>query len=93
MNGENILRLHFEDLIYNYNETVSLIEQFVGIDSKSHIKPGMHFAPQVSIKNTQNFRMENSWSQEVKYIEEHMKEFIYPFPYEIETRIEDTSDP
>lgn len=92
-NDSNVMRLHFEELVYHYDETVESIERFLGIDSKRHISGKTRFVPEKSIKNTQNFLIDKAWESEVKYIEEHLPSMIYHFPYKIATTLSDTSDP
>lgn len=91
--GSNVLRLHFEDLIYQYEITVRKIEEFLEIAPVYHTKVQEVFKPDVSIKNTQNFRMKPSWIDEVQIIEEQMVNEIYPFPYVITNKMSETSDP
>lgn len=87
-----ILRVNFEDLIYQYEKTVKKIEKFIGLDSKDHINKGKFFDPSKSIKNTQNFNIKPEWREEVKEIERCLGKYIYDFPYEIETSIQETFD-
>lgn len=51
----NALRIHFEDLIYNYEETVGKIESFLGLNPSNHKSPQSKFNPSKSIENTQLF--------------------------------------
>ena len=88
-----ILIINFEDLIYFYDITVDRIEKFIGIDSSKHINKGRKLIVEQSIKNTQNFRIEESWKYEVEKIEQELKPYIYKFPYEFTPNINDTSDP
>lgn len=92
-NDPNVMRLHFEDLIYRYDETVMSIEHFLDIDRKRHISSKTRFVPEKSIMNTQNFLIDKAWESEVKYIEENLHSMIYRFPYKINTTLSDTSDP
>lgn len=88
-----VLRLHFEDLIYKYDETLKTIEEFIGVPSETHKFPKEKFKPEVSIKNTQNFRIEKEWEEEVSAIEKEMAEWVYDFPYVITPQRKETSDP
>lgn len=89
-----ILRISFEDLVYHYEETVSNIEKFVGTEYLgNHVRPRTRFNPDVSIKNTQVFRIEDGYEKEVEYISEHMPQMLYDFPYIVRPKIEETSDP
>ena len=89
-----ILRLHFEDLVYQYEETVKKIEDFIGTEYLGkHSNAGHVFIPENSKKNTQNFRINAAWENEVSYITESMEDSIYSFPYTIKPNIEETTDP
>lgn len=89
----NVLRLHFEDLIYQYEETVESIETFLGYSSNRHTSPKTRFIPEKSINNTQNFLIEKAWEEEVVYIQNNLSDMLYDFPYRKAPRIDDTSDP
>lgn len=80
-NSKNVLVVHFEDLIYNYNSEVKRIEDFLGLDSKRHTLPKKFFDNSVSIDNTQLFRADTLWGEDMLYLEEHLSEYLYSFPY------------
>lgn len=86
-----VLYINFEDLIYRYDETVAQIEKFVGLTPEQHLHPRTRFIPENSINNTQNFRIEEAWENEVALFEEAGVE-LYPFPYERKTQLEKTFD-
>ena len=48
---EDVLYIRFEDIVLNYEDTVSKICEFVGFDKKDHIYPKMYLKPEVSCKN------------------------------------------
>lgn len=81
-NNPNALAIHFEDLIYNYDKTVSVIEEFLGIGSNDHVNKKTKFIPENSIENTQVFRVNREWEREVEPITKELSDFIYNFPYE-----------
>ena len=88
-----ILPLHFEDLIYNYEDTLETLKRFIGVEAGEHEKIKTTFQPEKSIKNTQNYRMDLDWIEEVRDIETLCPEYIYQFPYDITPKIDETSDP
>lgn len=88
-----ILRLHFEDLIYQYEDSVHQIEEFLGSDMGKHISKRKVFNPDISIKNTQNFRIDPKWHDEIKLVEERMAGYLYHFPKEFVPNMEETTDP
>jgi len=85
--NKKILYVHFEDLIYNYEQTVSEIRNFVGLKEEQHVSKRKFFNPDKSIKNTQTFSVNEKWIQEALTIEEKMAEHVYRFPYEITTSL------
>lgn len=75
-------RIHFEDLIYNYEQTVAKIYQALGVDAAAHQKKQTEFVPSHSIENTQLFLAKEAFAQEGKIIARELQEYLYPFPYE-----------
>lgn len=75
-NNKKILRIHFEDLIYNYDETTKIIEKFLGFENRKHIYKKRYFDPSISIKNTKMYQ-KKEYAEEVNYIENNLKEFLY----------------
>lgn len=78
---ENVLFVQFEDLIYNYDETVKEIFDFCGIDGARHIKKKVIFVPENSLHNTQVFNMVKGAESICAAIEEKLPQLIYNFPY------------
>jgi hypothetical protein len=78
----NILNLFFEDLIYNYDNTVKVIEDFVGISAEKHLKKKQNFKPDMSIENTQIFMVNDEWHREIRFIEDELADYLYKFPYQ-----------
>lgn len=87
----HVLYVQFEDLIYKYEETVARIEAFTGLTPAQHIHPRTRFIPENSINNTQNFRIEKEWEQEVECFVGRTDE-IYDFPYLRKADLKDTFD-
>lgn len=50
---ESQLCLRFEDLLYDYDATVSRIERFLGIDPAWHVRPRQYLIPELSRRNCQ----------------------------------------
>lgn len=75
---KSVLYLNYEDIIYNYNKTISLLSNnLLGLKHKHKKK---YFKPECSINNTQLFKKgyENQ-IDEIKRIEKELPEFLYPF--------------
>lgn len=82
-----LLRVQFEDLVYNYNKTVNETEQFVGLNSNDHNNKFKSFDPNKSIKNTQVFNIDSEWKKEADIILKALPHLCYDFPYENTTSI------
>lgn len=80
--NKNIFRIHFEDLVYKYDETISKIFFFLNIKEDLHIQKKTKFNPEKSIKNTQLYMQNKEFEEEGIYIEKNLKEYIYNFPYD-----------
>ena len=78
----NAKRVHFEDLVYDYENAVNSIETFLGLKKEQHIHKKEHFNPKDSIENTQVFRVHKEWEKEVKTIANLVPNLLYKFPYD-----------
>lgn len=77
----NILLLHFEELVYDYDNATKKIRTFVGLGENP--RPQSIFVPQMSMANTQLFKRYPEFAEDIKYIEDHLKDYLYdfsPFP-------------
>lgn len=77
-----IYRLHFEDLIYRYEETVAKVLDALGEDASKHTKKNTKFVPECSIENTQLFLVNEKFAEEANVIKQELSEYLYDFPYE-----------
>lgn len=75
----HVLQLKYEDLIYNYDDTVKQIMEFIGQDANHHIRKKQLFNPEVAIKNTKLWERFPQYSEEIKVIEGTLKEFLYKY--------------
>lgn len=75
-----IMRIRFEDMIFNYEDMVANILNFVGIDEQHHIKAKTYFNPEVSIKNTQLYKRMDKHAKDISIIEDRLHDYLYPFP-------------
>lgn len=76
-----IIRIHFEDLIYKYDEICNMLYRRLDISGDRHIEKKAKFNPEISINNTQLYKMEDSFQEETNYIEQHLDKYCYDFPY------------
>lgn len=76
--AQNILRLRFEELIYDYNATMEKIMLFTGLDAPDQNHVGT-FDPQKSINNTQLFLKYPELRADIEMIERELPEYLFPF--------------
>ncbi len=81
--SESVLRINFEDMIYDYENTANKIKKFLNLKDVNHTEPYKHFDPKESIKNTQIWKKNyNQFQEEIKIIEKELKDYLYEFPME-----------
>jgi len=90
-NDRNIKRIRFEDLVYEYDDTVKGIFEFLSISEDKHICPRTKLIPEKSRTNTQLFLKNKEFEKEAFYIEKHLKKYIYNFPYTENVEISDSN--
>ena len=83
----HVHRLHFEDLIYKYDESVDYICDVLHLSKEDQWKKRTCFVPERSIHNTQMFR-KPEYRAEMEIIENELKEYLYEFPYEKEVEMD-----
>lgn len=76
-----ILRVQFEDLIYNYDDELKEIYDFLGVSKDLHINKFKFFDPNQSINNTQLFLLKDRFEEDISVIQESLPEYIYQFPH------------
>lgn len=72
-----VLRICFEDLIYEYDATVKKIEDF--FDIHAHVRRGEFLKPELSIRNTQMMDLFPEDKEAMAYIEKELPEYLFPF--------------
>ena len=75
-NDKRQLLLRFEDLILNYDESVSKILNFLNIDKSHHIAPKTQFRTEISIKNIGLYN-NAQYKKQIEYIYAHLKDYCY----------------
>ncbi|GAA6323869.1 hypothetical protein F350042L8_09670 [Fusobacterium ulcerans] len=76
-NDEQILFIKFEDLIYDYEATVNKITKFLKIENFQHINAKKYFKKEISIRNTQKFKNNFKYKNEIERIEKELEEYCY----------------
>lgn len=78
---ENVIRLQFEDFIYNYDDTRRKICKFVGLDIDSPCNQFSCFDPKKSVNNTQLIKRFKSVNKdEIDIIRNRLNKYCYNFP-------------
>ena len=86
--SNRVLYLRFEDLVYQYERTVKVIEEFCGLGI--HIRPRSFFDPMVSINNTRLYQRYPELDADIKLIEKELTEFLFNFSEYDESKFEGT---
>lgn len=88
--SKKVLRIHFEDLIYKYDETLKRVKEHLEFTDDMHINKKTRFIPELSVKNTQLFNSSSKYDEEMKIIENELKDYLYDFPYKLDNKVENT---
>ncbi|MBU0279241.1 MULTISPECIES: hypothetical protein [unclassified Gemella] len=75
-NNYEVLRIKFEDLIFNYDNSIKMIEAYLNLDSTNHIKKRKYFNPDISINNIQIYKQEK-YKEEVAVIEKELENYLH----------------
>ncbi|WP_373598230.1 hypothetical protein [Paraclostridium bifermentans] len=72
-----IMRIKFEDLVYDYENATSKVFEFLGLDPKYHTKKKELFNPDKSINNTRLWLKHDELKKDIEYIEANLSEYLY----------------
>ena len=76
--SKNVVEVRFEDLIYNFEETITCLENKIGLKHIA-LENHTHFNPKVSINNTQLWYKYPQYQKDIYIIEKELGEYLYPF--------------
>ncbi len=76
-NEHNTILIQFEDLIYDYENSLDKIMKFLGLERSNHKYKKQNFNPDISIKNTRLYEKHPERDEEIQYIYKELKEFCY----------------
>ena len=82
LNNPSVMRIQFEDLIYNYEKSTQLICDFLGLDPRKHTHIKEFFNPDISVKNTQIWKSDNRFDRELSILSDYLSDYYYSFPNE-----------
>ena len=72
-----VMHVQFEDMVLNYEKTMSEIRDFAGMPENDHIGRFSQFDPAVSRKNIMAWKNDRRCNEEIHRIEELLPEFLY----------------
>ena len=78
--NKNVLLLHFEELIFDYENSLLKLKTFLDLRNEEHIKKGLYFNPEKSAKNTYKFKNYPQWEDDIFKIEKELSDYCYDFP-------------
>ncbi len=73
-NSTNRLKIHFEELVLDYEKTLSTLYYFLDIDASVHINKSKYFDPDISKKGVGMWKNSNR-KKEIDYIYNNLKEY------------------
>ena len=76
MEDKRCLFLQFEDMVYNYDNTVCKIDKFLNVVNKNR---KTIFVPEMSVANTNLIRKFPKYAKEVELIEKELSEYLFDF--------------
>lgn len=76
---KNVLRIKFEEAIYDYENCLKKILCFLELKERDHIKKKEFFNPDISKKNTQLWLKHNGLKDDIEKIEKELKEFCWNY--------------
>ena len=80
LSDNRIVRIQFEDLIYDYDATVKKLYEDLEISPVAHKQKKEFFNPEISIVNTNLRKREPRFERESETIENKLNEYLYTFP-------------
>lgn len=75
---EKVMLIHFEDLIYRYDQTSVKIRDWIGLKEEDHVYKKQKLNPQESMKNTRLW-LQYDIGEDQKIIETELAEYLYDY--------------
>lgn len=73
----NVLYIKYEDFIFQYEDSLKKLVEFVEQDMSQHKNKRKHFNPDISVKNTRLWRKHPEYNEEIAIIEKELSQFLY----------------
>ncbi|MCL1843567.1 MAG: hypothetical protein FWF79_07120 [Defluviitaleaceae bacterium] len=80
-NREDVLLLNFESLVYDYDNTIKTLADFIG-EGATHSRKGEFFNLEKATSQTQLFKNYPEEYENINKIEKSLPEFLFPFQSE-----------
>ena len=74
---DNVLCIHFEDMVYDYENTTAKIRDFCHLHDNPH--PKSIFDPNLSMANTQLYLRYPEYAADIEYIKKELPEYLFDF--------------
>ena len=75
--SKNFMMIRFEDLILQNESTTQKVADFLGIDISHHVNKQKYLITEKSSKNIGIYKKLTEHSEQIKYIEDQLKEYCY----------------
>lgn len=75
--NDDVLCIHFEDMVYNYEETTKRIREFCHLPQNP--RPKSVFDPDMSMANTQLYLRYPEYAADIEYITKELPEYLFDF--------------
>ena len=75
--NDDVLCIHFEDMVYNYEDTTKWIREFCHLPENP--RPKSIFDPHLSIANTQLYMRFPEYGADIEYIKKELPEYLFDF--------------
>ena len=79
INNDRVKFVHFEDLVYQYEDTKNQIASWLHLPISEQTRKFSCFNPEISFKNTKVWTRCNNALDEIVVIEKELPEYLYPF--------------
>jgi len=76
LDESKIIRIHYEDLIFNYEKTIKILFEKLNIKSENHINKLLNFDPKISKSNVELWKNCKS-NLEIQKIEKELGKYLY----------------
>lgn len=77
--SSNVIRIHFEDLVFHYDDSLAILYKFLHINPDRHKNKGKVFNYHISRNNTCVYKTNTLFEDEAKIIEKKLNKYIYNF--------------